>query len=100
MHGPKGILDQQLFAFVDDNHIAVGIQIGVNRKDGQHFGPVACPSVTVLVVIFDGGFTALRLGSYDLVDGLTKVGVGFRNDFRNADAVRVAGFIGKQNAHR
>ena len=100
MHGPKGILNQQLFGFVYHHHIAVGIQIGVNRKDGQHFGPIACPSVTVLVVIFYGGFTALRVGSYDLVDGFTKVGIGFRNDFRNADAVWVAGFISKQNAHR
>ena len=100
MHGPKGILNQQLFGFVYHHHIAVGIQIGVNRKDGQHFGPIACPSVTVLVVIFHGGFTALRVGSYDLVDGFTKVGIGFSNDFRNADAVWVAGFISKQNTHR
>lgn len=57
-------------------------------------------SVTVLVVIFNGGFTALRVGSYDLVDGFTKVGIGFGDDFGNLDAVGVIGFIGKQNAHR
>ena len=38
MHGPKGILNQQLFGFVYHHHIAVGIQIGVNRKDGQMHG--------------------------------------------------------------
>ena len=39
------------------------------RKDGQHLWPVACPCVTVLVVLGDGGFAALRVGGYDFIDG-------------------------------
>ena len=39
------------------------------RKDSQHLRPVACPCVTVLVVVGDGGFAALRVGGYDVIDG-------------------------------
>ena len=39
------------------------------RKNGQHLWPVACPCVTVLVVLGDGGFAALRVGGYDFIDG-------------------------------
>ena len=38
-------------------------------KDGQHLRPVACPCMTVLVVVGDGGFAALRVGGYDVIDG-------------------------------
>jgi len=37
---------------------------------------------------------------HNVVDGCAEVGIGFGNDFGNADAVLVAGFIGKQDAHR
>ena len=54
--------------------------------------------MTVLVVVCDGGFAALRVGGYDVIDGRAEVGVGVGYDFGNRDAVRVAGFIGKQDA--
>ena len=38
-------------------------------KDGQHLRPVACPCMTVLVVVGDGGFAALRVVGYDFIDG-------------------------------
>ena len=53
------------------------------RKDDQHLRPVACPCVTVLVVVGDGGFAALRVGRYDFIDGRAKVGVGVGYDFGN-----------------
>ena len=56
--------------------------------------------MTVLVVVGDGGFAALRVGGYDVIDGRAEVGVGVGYDFGNRDAVGIAGFIGKQDAHR
>ena len=100
VHRPKGVLNQPLLAFVNDDHIAVVVQVVLYSKDGQHFGPVARPSVTVLVVVFHRGFAALRMRRHNIVDGCAEVGIGLGNDFGNADAVLVAGFIGKQNAHR
>ena len=100
VHRPKGILNQPFLALVYDYHIAVVVQVVLHGKDGQHFGPVARPSVTVLVVVFNRGFAALRMDGYDVIDGRAKVSIGLGNNFGNADAVRVAGFIGKQNAHR
>ena len=100
VHRPKGFLNQLLLAFVYDDHIAVVVQVVLYSKDGQHFGPVTRPSVTVLVVVFHRGFAALRMRRHNVVDRRAEVGIGFRNDFGNTDAVRVAGFIGKQDAHR
>ena len=100
VHLPKGVLNQPLLAFVYDDHIVVVVQVVLHGKDGQHFGPVARPSVTVLVVVFHRGFAALRMRRHNVVDRCAKVCIGFRNDFGNADAIRIAGFIGKQNAHR
>ena len=100
VHCPKGVLNQLLFAFVYDDHIAVVVQVVLYSKDGQHFGPVARPSVTVLVVVFHRGFAAFRVRRHNVVDCRAEVGISFRNDSGNADAVRVTGFIGKQNAHR
>ena len=100
VHRPKSVLNQPLLAFVNDDHIAVVVQVVLYSKDGQHFGPVARPSVTVLVVVIHRGFAAFRVRRHNVIDRRAEVGVGFGNDFGNADAVRVAGFIGKQNAHR
>ena len=100
VHRPKGVLNQPLLAFVYDDHIAVVVQVVLHGKDGQHFGPVARPSMTVLVVVFHRGFAAFRVRRHNVVDRCAEVGIGFGNDFGNADAVRVAGFIGKQDAHR
>ena len=100
VHRPKGVLNQPLLAFVNDDHITVVVQVVLYSKDGQHFRPVARPSVTVLVVVFHRGFAALRVRRHNVVDCCAKVCIGFGNDFGNADAVRVAGFIGKQDAHR
>ena len=100
MHRPKGILNQPFLALVYDYHIAVVVQVVLHGKDGQHFGPVARPSVTVLVVVIHRGFAAFRVRRHNIVDGCAKVSIGLGNNFGNADAVRVAGFIGKQNAHR
>ena len=100
VHRPKGVLNQPLFAFVYDDHITVVVQVVLYSKDGQHFGPVARPSVTVLVVVFHRGFAALRMRRHNVVDRCAKVCIGFGNDFGNADAVLVARFIGKQDAHR
>jgi len=61
VHRQKGVLNQPLLAFVYNDHIAVVVQVVLHGKDGQHFGPVARPSVTVLVVIFHCGFAALRM---------------------------------------
>ena len=55
-------------------------------KDGQHLRPVACPCMTVLVVVGDGGFAALRVGGYDVIDGCaetvteTSVYKGYKQD--------------------
>ena len=100
VHRPKGVLNQLLLAFIYDDHIAVVVQVVLHSKDGQHFGPVTCPSVTVLVVVFHRGFAAFRVRRHNVVDCRAEVGISFRNDSGNADAVRVTGFIGKQNAHR
>ena len=100
VHRPKGVLNQPLLAFVNDDHIAVVVQVVLHGKDGQHFGPVACPCVAVLVVVGDGSFAALRVGRYDVIDDRAEVGVGVGYDFGNRDAVGIAGFIGKQDAHR
>ena len=48
--------------------------------------PVARPCVTVLVVVGDGGFAALRVGGYDFIDGRAEVCIGFGNNFGNADS--------------
>ena len=100
VHCPKSVLNQPFLALVYDDDIAVVVQVVLHGKDGQHFGPVARPSVTVLVVVGDGGFAALRVDGYDFIDGRAEVGVGVGYDFGNGDAVGVAGFIGKQDAHR
>ena len=100
VHCPKSVLNQPFLALVYDDDIAVVVQVVLHGKDGQHFGPVARPSVTVLVVVFHRGFAVLRMRRHNVVYGCAKVGIGFGNDFGNADAVRVTGFIGKQNAHR
>ena len=55
--------------------------------------------MTVLVVVGDGGFAALRVGGYDFIDGRAEVGVGVGYDFGNRNAVRVVGFVRKQDAH-
>ena len=100
MHSPKGVLDALHLGGIDNDNVAIRVEVGMYCKDGQHFGPVARPSVTVLVVVFHRGFAALRVGGYDVIDGRAEVGIGLGNNFGDADAVRVAGFIGKQNAHR
>ena len=100
VHRPESILYHLLFSFINYDHIAVVVQVVLHGKDGQHFGPVARPSVTVLVVVFHHSFAAFRVRRHNVVDCRAEVGVGFRNDFGKADAVRVAGFIGKQDAHR
>ena len=51
VHSPKGVLNALLLGGVDNDHIAIGVQVGMYRKDGQHLRPVACPCVTVLVVV-------------------------------------------------
>ena len=92
VHSPKGVLNMLLLGGIDNDNVAVGVKVGMYRKDSQHLRPVACPCVTVLVVVGDGGFAALRVGGYDVIDGCAEVGVGFGNDFGNTDAVRVAGY--------
>ena len=100
VHCPKGVLDALLLGGIDNDNVAIRVEVGMYCKDGQHLRPVACPCMTVLVVVCDGGFAALRVGGYDVIDGRAEVGVGVGYDFGNRDAVRVAGFIGKQDAHR
>ena len=99
VHSPKGVLNTLLLGGIDNDNVAIGVKVGMYRKDSQHLRPVACPCVTVLVVVGDGGFAALRVGGYDVIDGRAKVGVSVGNDFGNRDAVGIAGFIGKQDAH-
>ena len=100
MHSPKGVLDALHLGGIDNDNVAIRVEVGMYCKDGQHLRPVACPCMTVLVVVGDGGFAALRVRRHNVVDRCAEVGIGFGNDFGNADAVRVAGFIGKQDAHR
>ena len=92
VHRQKGVLNQPLLAFVYNDHIAVVVQVVLHGKDGQHFGPVARPSVTVLVVVIHRGFAAFRVRRHNVIDRRAEVGVGFGNDFGNTDAVRVAGY--------
>ena len=99
MHSPKGVLDALHLGGIDNDNVAIRVEVGMYRKDGQHLRPVACPCMTVLVVVGDGGFAALRVGGYDVIDGRAEVGVGVGYDFGNRDAVGIAGFIGKQDAH-
>ena len=87
MHRPKGVLNQPFLALVYDYHIAVVVQIVLYGKDGQHFGPVTRPSVTVLVVVFHRGFAALRVDGYDVIDGRAEVGIGLGNNFGDRNAV-------------
>ena len=84
---------------IDNDHVAVGVEVGMHRKDGQNLRPITRPSVTVLVVVFHRGFAALRVGGYDVIDGRAEVSVGFGYDFGNRDAVGVVGFVRKQDAH-
>ena len=100
VHSPKGILDALLLGGIDNDHVAVRVEVGIHRKDCQHLRPITCPCVTALVVVGNGGFAALRVGGYDVIDGRAEVGVGVGYDFGNRDAVGIAGFIGKQDAHR
>ena len=87
VHRPKSVLNQPLLAFVYDDHIAVVVQVVLHSKDGD-------------VVVIHRGFAALRMRRHNVIDRCAKVCIGFGNNFGNADAVRVAGFIGKQDAHR
>ena len=100
VHRPKGVLDALFLGGIDNDNIAVRIEVGMHREHGQHLRPVACPCVAVLVVVGDGSFAALRVGRYDVIDDRAEVGVGVGYDFGNRDAVGIAGFIGKQDAHR
>ena len=100
VHSPKGVLDALHLGGIDNDNVAIRVEVGMYCKDGQHLRPVACPCMTVLVVVGDGGFAALRVGGYDVIDGRAEVGVGVGYDFGNRDAVGIAGFIGKQDAHR
>ena len=99
VHSPKGVLNTLLLGGIDNDNVAIGVEVGMYRKDGQHLWPVVCPCVTVLVVVGDGGFAALRVGGYDVIDGRAKVGVSVGHDFGNRDAVGIARFVCKQNAH-
>ena len=100
VHSPKGVLDALHLGSVDNDHVAVGVEVGMHRKDCQHLRPITCPCVTALVVVGNGGFAALWVRRHDVVDGCAEVGVGLGYDFGNRDTVVVVGFIGKQDAHR
>ena len=100
VHSPKGVLDALHLGGIDNDNVAIRVEVGMYCKDGQHLRPVACPCVTVLVVVGDGSFAALWVGRYDVIDGRAEVGVGVGYDFGNRDAVGIAGLIGKQDAHR
>lgn len=54
---------------IDNDNVAIRVEVGMYCKDGQHLRPVACPCMTVLVVVFHRGFAALRVGGYDFIDG-------------------------------
>ena len=61
VHIPKGILNALLLGGIDNDHVAVGVEIGMHRKHGQNLRPITCPCVTVLVVVFHRGFAAFRV---------------------------------------
>ena len=69
VHSPKGVLDALHLGGIDNDNVAIRVEVGMYCKDGQHLRPVACPCMTVLVVVGDGGFAALRVGGYDVIDG-------------------------------
>lgn len=62
VHSPKGVLDALHLGGIDNDNVAIRVEVGMYCKDGQHLRPVACPCMTVLVVVGDGGFAALRVG--------------------------------------
>ena len=71
-NSPKGILDALLLGSVDNDHVAVGVEVGMHRKDCQHLRPITCPCVTALVVVGNGGFAALWVRRHDVVDAAPK----------------------------
>ena len=86
VHSPKGVLDALHLGGIDNDNVAIRVEVGMYCKDGQHLRPVACPCMTVLVVVGDGGFAALRVGGYDVIDGCaetvteTSVYKGYKQD--------------------
>ena len=86
VHSSKGVLDALHLGGIDNDNVAIRVEVGMYCKDGQHLRPVACPCMTVLVVVGDGGFAALRVGGYDVIDGCaetvteTSVYKGYKQD--------------------
>ena len=85
VHSPKGVLDALHLDGIDNDNVAIRVEVGMHRKHGQNLRPITCPCVTALVVIGNSGFAALRVSRYNVVDGCAEVGVGFGYDFCNAD---------------
>jgi len=100
VHHPECI-DKQVSLFsVDHNDIIVAVQVLVDCKDGQHLRPIAGPGVAVLILIVKFHIAAFRMVRHQITDGFTKFGVGFQHNLSDGNAVGIAAFIGKKDAHR